>query len=221
MPQRYLLPKRNPSFFAIRNLSTVSWQVRRLFAQADWCENQCGLLKKFDEPSNGIVDALYNISIMATVHPLPPIKVYIDKPVSFEMMEEQIKEKVRNTYDKACRLCEIHRVLICIVVACLCIGSIVISVILKSGSIVISPCYYYTSDTLASDVSVQCLNNLWTSFQCSTALESSPTWHWWIQSPQGKTMVKCNASYMGTMCGAGSYQTLINYLPLCNPHFGQ
>ena len=85
----------------------------------------------------------------------------------------------------------------------------------------IGPCYYYTSETLASDVSIACINYLWNVAQCSTALESSPTWKWWIQSPQGLTMVKCDTYRTGTMCGAGSYNIIRNYIQLCNPYFGQ
>ena len=151
---------------------------------------------------------------MATVHPLPSIHVFLTT-------EEKIKETLQDAYFKACRLCEMHRLFIIILVACLAIGSVVLSVTLKSVNTNVNPCYYYSTDTLASDVSIICVKYLWSSFQCSTALESSSSWHWWIQSPQGLTMVKCNASYQGSLCGVGSYNNIRNYLPLCNPHFGQ
>lgn len=155
---------------------------------------------------------------MATVHPLPPTEVYLHMPPPTEIT---IKERMNDYYYKSCRLCEIHRKIIIVFVVCLCIGSIVISVIVKSKNNTISPCYYYTSNTLASDVSVECVKYLWSAAQCSTALESSPTWRWWIQSPQGETMVKCDATHTGTQCGAGNYQTISIYLSLCNPRFGQ
>jgi hypothetical protein len=153
---------------------------------------------------------------MATVHPLPPITIYLKKHV---LWEEHITQKLQDMYYKSCRFCEIHRVIIAILMLCICVGSIGISIIVKDDSI--GPCYYYTSETLASDVSVDCVTYLWNVAQCSTALESSLTWKWWIQSPQGLTMVKCSASRTGTLCGAGSYATIRNYIQLCNPYFGQ
>jgi hypothetical protein len=140
---------------------------------------------------------------------------------TYRPLEERVKEKLQDMHYKACRLCEMHRVLISIFVACLCIGSLIISIVIKNNNTSIGPCYYYTSETLASDVSADCVNYLWKIAQCSTALESNPTWRWWIQSPQGLTMVKCDAVHTGTMCGAGSYQTVRNYIQNCNARYGQ
>jgi hypothetical protein len=155
---------------------------------------------------------------MSQVHPLPPIHVYLEKHISWE---EKVKEKLGDMHYTACRFCELHHMIIGILVACLCVGSIVISVILKNNNTSISPCYYYTSETLASDVSVECVKYLWNVAQCSTVLESSSTWRWWVQSPQGLNMVRCDVSHTGTMCGAGSYTIIRNYIQLCNPYFGQ
>jgi hypothetical protein len=152
---------------------------------------------------------LCNTPIMATVHPLPPITIRLER---YKPLEEKVKEKLQDLSYKACRLCEMHRVLISV-------GSIIMAVVLKNTSI--GPCYYYTSETLASDVSADCVNYLWKIAQCSTALESSPTWHWWIQSPQGLTMVKCNAVHKGPLCGAGSYNIIRNYIQMCNSRYGQ
>lgn len=155
---------------------------------------------------------------MATVHPLSPIEVFVERAPS---TEDAIKEKFNDIYHKSCRLCEQNRFIIITFVMCLCAGSIVISVVVKNNNTSISPCYNYKSDTLASDVTVECVKYLWNNYQCSTALQSSPTWRWWIQSPQGTTMVRCDATHTGTMCGAGSYQTISVYISLCNPYYGQ
>ena len=162
---------------------------------------------------------LYNTAI----HPLPPpVTVYLDRTLLAEIpLEEKIKEQWDDMRFKTGRMCDRHRTLIIIGVVLVCIGSIVASVIIKSNMISISPCFNYASDTLASSVSAECVNYLWNSFQCSTALQSNPSWHWWIQSPQGTLMVKCDATHKGLACGAGSYQTISNYLSLCNPYFGQ
>lgn len=156
--------------------------------------------------------------IMAKVHPLSPTEVIVERTT---ITEDTIKEKINDVYYTTCRLCELHRFMIITFVMCLCVGSIVISVIIKSNNITVSPCYHYKSDTLASDVSVECVKYLWNNYQCSTALESSPTWRWWIQSPQGTTLVRCDATHTGTACGVGSYQAISVYIALCNPRYGQ
>lgn len=156
------------------------------------------------------------MTIMATVYPLPPISIHLE---TYRPLEERVKEKLNDLSYKAGRFCEIHRLLIGTFVACLCVGSIVISVMLKNTSI--NPCYYYSDNTLASDVSEACVTYLWNIAQCSVTLQSSPTWRWWIQSPEGLTMVKCDASHKGTLCGAGSYNIIRNYIQICNPRFGQ
>lgn len=155
---------------------------------------------------------------MSTVHPLPPIHVWINETPPFETT---IQEKLNDIRHKTCRLCEIYRNFIIMIILCLCIGSIVISVMIKSKNTMINPCYYYTDNTLASDVSEQCITYLWNSAQCSTALQSNPTWRWWIQSPQGLTRVNCDVSHTGSMCGAGSYQTIRIYVPTCNSNVGR
>ena len=155
---------------------------------------------------------------MTSIHPLPPISVWMDKN---QTIDEMITEKVNNVHYKACRLCERYRTFIVICVICICIGSIAAMILLKSNNAILFPCYYYTESTLASEVSEACVLYLWNVAQCSTTLQSNPTWRWWIQSPQGLTMIKCNAVYKDTLCGAGSYATIRNYIQLCNSHYGQ
>jgi hypothetical protein len=155
---------------------------------------------------------------MTTIHPLPPIRVWINENQSFETI---MKEKLDSLQHKAGRICGQYRILITICVMCVCVGSIAISIMMKNKNASNSPCYYYPDSTLASDVSEECITYLWNSAQCSTALQSNPTWKWWIQSPQGPTMIKCNGAYTGILCGAGNYNIIRTYLPLCNSRFGQ
>ena len=154
---------------------------------------------------------------MSTVHPLPPIYVWIEE----KLTEESIREKFNDVYHKACRICDQHRLLIIAAVLCLCVGSVVVSVMIKSKTSIGNPCYRYTDNTLASDVTEECVTYLWNNAQCSTALTSNPTWKWWIQSPQGLATVKCDASHVGIQCGAGSYQTIRLSIPLCNSSVGR
>ena len=161
---------------------------------------------------------LCNTSIMATIHPQPSTHIWLSE---HPPLETTIQERLNDIHYRACRLCEQYRVFIVICITCLFVISIVISVVLKNNNSSINACYYYSDSTLASDVSEECVNYLWRAAQCSTALESNPTWRWWIQSPQGLTMVKCNAVHKGPLCGAGSYNIIRNYIQMCNARYGQ
>lgn len=161
------------------------------------------------------------VRIMTKVHPIPPVTVYLPPRPPSPSLDTILTEKWTACYQSSCRFCDRHRTLLIVLVLCLCVGSVTVSVLIKNNNIKPNPCYGYKSDTLASEVSLDCVHYLWNLAQCSTALESSPTWKWWIQSPQGTTMVRCDATHTGTQCGAGSYQTVSLYLSTCNPYFGQ
>jgi hypothetical protein len=71
------------------------------------------------------------------------------------------------------------------------------------------PCAGLTDDSLASDVSVECLRKLLTDEGCT---DQGTVWPdddyngWWRKSPQGTTKVNCDNQ--GTPCGAGSFGTV-------------
>jgi hypothetical protein len=80
------------------------------------------------------------------------------------------------------------------------------------------PCLSYQPNTLASSVSVDCLQYIWNAnCKISYTFPSGYT-GWCNQSPQGTTMVACR----GTMpCGVGSYGNIALYLTFCQIGFKQ
>jgi hypothetical protein len=153
---------------------------------------------------------------MATVHPLPHIVIKID---TYDGIKEYVEENASQLYESVCRTCSRHRVVFSILTLVLVIAGFVIYIVIKNNSTTTFPCIAYSSETLAKDVSVTCLTYLWTQNNCKTAIDSSPTWMWWLQSPQGLTTVKCDNVYTGLNCGAGSFNTILVYTQLCNPFY--
>lgn len=107
-----------------------------------------------------------------------------------------------------------------IIVILLVLGA-VIAVILTSKKAIL-PCSNYSGDTLAVDVSVQCLQYVWDA-ECPTKPYSFPTGYsgWWRQSPQGNVLAKCINGLSGTQCGVGSYGNILVYMQFCNLYYGQ
>jgi hypothetical protein len=94
------------------------------------------------------------------------------------------------------------------------IGGIVITVIMTSKSYSY-PCMVYTPETLASSVSVECLQYMW-NVNCATRSPYTfPADYqgWWNRSPQGGTTVRCSSN---PQCGVGSYNGIITYMSFCN-----
>lgn len=81
------------------------------------------------------------------------------------------------------------------------------------------PCMQYTSTTLASSVSVECLQYTWNSL-CASRPYSFPSSYdgWWRSSPSGTKMVSCISS---AACGVGSYENIRLYMQVCNIRLNQ
>ena len=81
------------------------------------------------------------------------------------------------------------------------------------------PCMQYTSTTLASSVSVECIQYMWDSL-CASRPYSFPLSYngWWRSSPSGAKMVSCISS---TACGVGSYENIRLYMQVCNIRLNQ
>jgi len=95
-------------------------------------------------------------------------------------------------------------------------AAIIIAVTQKTVSY---PCMQYTSMTLASSVSVECLQYLW-NVMCTSHPYVFPLSYdgWWRSSPRGATMVSCASS---TVCGVGSYENIRLYMQVCNIRLNQ
>jgi len=99
----------------------------------------------------------------------------------------------------------------------------IIVVVLNNSKTPIYPCMSYSQQSLASSVSVACLQYMWTQ---SCSVRSPYTFSatyvgWWNQSPEGPTMVSCNGLKKGSNCGVGSYSNMVTYMQYCNINLNQ
>lgn len=80
------------------------------------------------------------------------------------------------------------------------------------------PCISYDTNTLASSVSVSCLQYVWNHACASSPYAFSQGYTgWWTQSPQGTTMVRCRGT---SPCGVGSYGNILIYMQSCQINYG-
>jgi len=101
------------------------------------------------------------------------------------------------------------------------IGIIIAIVIVLQSSPPAYPCLMYDSDTLASTVSIDCLQFIWNA-NCRTKqpyVFSNDYHGWWKKSPQGLSMISCHMS--PTACGVGSYGNIIVYMQFCQIKYNQ
>lgn len=80
------------------------------------------------------------------------------------------------------------------------------------------PCVKYTNTDLASSISKECINYLWT-IMCSSKRQFDPSNTWWTNSPQGQSTIKCDSLHTDSNCGAGNYGAIVLGIQLCNPHY--
>jgi hypothetical protein len=85
------------------------------------------------------------------------------------------------------------------------------------------PCISYSEQSLASSVSIACVQYMWTANCATRAPYTFPANYvgWWNRSPEGTTMVPCNGLKNGPACGVGSYSNMVTYMQFCNIHFNQ
>jgi len=84
------------------------------------------------------------------------------------------------------------------------------------------PCMLYSPTTLASSVSVKCLQYVWTKTGC--VQKGSPPISdnyngFYLRSPQGPAYVRCDALHTGNNCGVGNYATIVTNFQLCNINY--
>jgi hypothetical protein len=101
------------------------------------------------------------------------------------------------------------------------IGMIILLVILLPSSTQAYPCRMYETETMASAISVDCLQYVWDA-NCRTKqpyLFPQSYTGWWRQSPQGGTMISCHIS--PSACGVGSYGNILVYMQFCKIKYNQ
>ena len=78
------------------------------------------------------------------------------------------------------------------------VSVVVVVVVVLNQKTTVYPCALYGGTTLASDVSVECLQYLWDK-SCPTHSYSFPASYmgWWRSSPQGTALVHCSSSPCG------------------------
>jgi hypothetical protein len=101
------------------------------------------------------------------------------------------------------------------------IGTIILIVVLLPSSTLSYPCRMYDTVTLASTISVECLQYVWDSSCRNKQPYLFPQGYtgWWKQSPQGGTMVSCRIS--PSSCGVGSYGNIVVYMQFCQIKYNQ
>jgi len=99
----------------------------------------------------------------------------------------------------------------------------VIVVLLNNNKTPDFPCISYSQQSLASSVSIACVQYMWTANCATRAPYTFPANYvgWWNQSPEGTAMVPCNGLKKGSNCGVGSYSNMVTYMQFCNIHFNQ
>jgi len=129
-----------------------------------------------------------------------------------QWMERKCTACTENTISKAQSVWRNHSGCILFSITMTAVIAVVLVVALNQKTVAF-PCAQYAGTTLASDVSVECLQYLWDK-SCPTRPYSFPASYagWWRSSPQGGTLVRCSV----TPCGVGSYDNMRTYIQLCN-----
>jgi hypothetical protein len=124
--------------------------------------------------------------------------------------------RCHDTYNNTMR-CLSHHVkkIICFFVIIIIVG-VVISITNKN--IPDLPCIMYSPQTLASSVSITCLQYLWKTAGCEKNKPPIPNDYsgFYLNSPSGTNMVHCDMYHSGSNCGIGSYMNIVNNIQVCN-----
>ena len=142
----------------------------------------------------------------------------------WDILEEKAVSCYEYVVDRCSHLWRLYRAtIICILLLMIVMGLIITVGVLSRTASAVNPCASYQSDTLASTVTVSCLQYQWDQACRSKAPYTfSSDYHgWWLQSPQGPAMVACNQAHSGTACGVGTYGNIMVYAALCNISLNQ
>ena len=112
------------------------------------------------------------------------------------------------------------RIISCLIFVFIIIGAI-LGIILSQNNHVF-PCYGYSEQTLASSVTIKCLQYLWEVSGCiKNGKQPIPDNYngFYLRSPAGLSYVHCDSIHTGNNCGVGNYRTLSANLQLCNLNY--
>jgi len=155
-----------------------------------------------------MVDITLNLSHLPTV---PEKKTWDSMTESIDSYCSHLGNTLRNDWR------EYRRLFIGLLFLIVVITIILLIVLLKSPT-PSYPCIAYQSNTLASDVSVACLQYVWNQ-NCGTGYTFPSNYNgWWRSSTKGGTMVSCHQS---SSCGVGSYSNILIYMHQCNINYNQ
>lgn len=105
-----------------------------------------------------------------------------------------------------------------IILSVVCLFSLVtiITLVVATQKTATFPCLFYDATTLASAVSVECIQYTW-NMNCATRNPytfPADYMGWWRSSPQGLTAVPCITPT--TICGIGSYRNMLLQMQFCS-----
>lgn len=157
----------------------------------------------------------------AKIYPLdvaikPPPEVVVILPSSWD--EPHLSMSVK------CSLCcETYKrgiILLGIAVVLVIIGAIIGLTRGSSSSTTSSndPCTEYKPDDFASGISLACFRSVWINAGCKSVVPDGYS-GWYLRSPDGGKTVLCIPPRTGSLCGAGSFATILNSIWRCDLDF--
>ena len=110
--------------------------------------------------------------------------------------------------------------ILCITVV-IAMASAILIIEIKKASLNTNPCLSYSDTTLASQVSIKCIQFIWSYHMCTNPSVFPPEGYkgWWNQSPNGQVLVNCNTVSDLTKCGVGTYGNIVIYMRNCNSEY--
>jgi len=159
--------------------------------------------------------------ISIDVSKLPTISDKNSWDTSYEIFVNRVEQIYMDTRISLHSYWRDYRNWIIFGITVLAIGMIILLVVLLPSGTPLYPCRIYDTDTLASAVSVNCLQYVWDA-NCRTKqpyLFPQGYTGWWKQSPEGGRMVSCHMS--PSACGVGSYGNVLVYMQFCKVKYNQ
>jgi len=102
------------------------------------------------------------------------------------------------------------------------IAGIIIAVISLADNTTQYNCLNYGSNTLASEIDIKCLQEMWENCGCINKVSQSiPDNYkgWWNNSPQGGVTIRCTPGMNPELCGAGSFQEIRTNFCKCDLNY--